>query len=74
MKTYKGMTRSELIEELANIRAELCRQENMSKYGDGLPRKNENKDDWKKLYKNYPMFSPKYPVFSLVAEYDLYCK
>ena len=55
MKTYKGMTRGELMKKVIDARVEQCRKQNF------------------KLYKTYPMESKKYPWFSLVHEYELYC-
>lgn len=44
------------------------------KFGNNdLPRKNENPNEWYKLYKTYPMESKKYPWISLIHEYELYC-
>lgn len=71
MKTYKGMTRKELIKKIAIARVEQCKKENLKKIGNNdFPRKNENINEWEKLYKTYPMESKKYNgMFSLVYEY-----
>lgn len=74
MKTYKGMTKKEIVEKLAFAKAEICKAENAKRFNDGLPRKNENVNTWRKFYNDYPMFSEKYPMFSLSAEYECYCK
>ena len=74
MKTYKGMTRGELVKKVIDARVEQCRKQNFKKFGNNdLPRKNENPNEWYKLYKTYPMESKKYPWISLIHEYELYC-
>ena len=74
MKTYKGMTKKEIVEKLAFAKVEICKSENEKRFGDGLPRKNENVNTWRKFYNDYPMFSEKHHMFSLSAEYDQYCE
>ena len=70
MKTYKGMTRKELIEKIVEAQIADCKARNNKKFGDNLPRMNENKEKWEKFYSTYPMTSKKYPAFSLVGVYD----
>jgi hypothetical protein len=73
MKTYKGMTRKELIEKIVEARVNQCKKENSVKYGDGFARKNENPETWRNLYKSYPIVSKSCPMFSLSREYETYC-
>ena len=69
MKTYKGMTRKQMIEKIANAKVEECKERNKKKFDDGLPRMNENFSYWVKFLETYPMESKKYPAFSLIGEY-----
>lgn len=73
MKTYKGMTRNEMTEQIINIRTADCKRSNEKKYSDGLPRVNENRTYWKKYLSTLPMTSKKYPAFSIVGMYEAYC-
>ena len=42
MKTYKGMTRGELMKKVIDARVEQCRKQNFKKFGNNdFPRKNE---------------------------------
>ncbi len=70
MKTYKGMTRSQLISKIVDAQVAECKARNNKKFGDNLPRVNENREKWEKLYATYPMTSKKYSTFSLAAVYD----
>lgn len=46
MKTYKGMTRGELMKKVIDARVEQCRKQNFKKFGNNdLPRKNENPNE-----------------------------
>ena len=69
MKTYRGMTRNQMIEKIATAKVEECKTRNEKKFGDGLPRMNENFSYWVKFLETYPMESKKYPAFSLIGEY-----
>ena len=71
-KTYKGMTKPELIEKIVTARVEECKKDNEKRYHDGIPRTSEDPEVWRNHYKSYPVFSKKYPAFSLSAEYDRY--
>ena len=70
MKNYKGMSRAELIKKIIDARVSQCKAENKKKFGDSLPRMNENRNQWFALYKTYPMVSKAQPQFSLVSEYE----
>lgn len=72
MRTYKNMSRKELISKIVDARVAQCKKENEKKFSDGLARKNENKKIWENLYKSYPITSKTTPSFSLSAEYDRY--
>lgn len=72
MKTYNGITRIQLIEKIASAKATECKARNKKKFGDGLPRENENFNYWVKFFENYPMESKKYPAFSLIGEYNAF--
>ena len=69
MKTYKGMTRNQMVEKIAAAKVEECKARNEQKFVDGLPRMNENFSYWVKFLETYPMESKKYPEFSLIGEY-----
>jgi len=73
MKTYKGMTRSEMTEKIIDVRTADCKKSNEKKFSDGLPRMNENRDFWKKYLSTLPMTSKKYPAFSIVGLYEAHC-
>jgi hypothetical protein len=73
MKTYKGMTRSEMTEKIIDVRTADCKKNNEKKFSDGLPRMNENRDFWKKYLSTLPMTSKKYPAFSIVGLYEAHC-
>lgn len=70
MKTYKGMTRGQMIAKIAEVKVAECKAKNEKKFGDGLPRMNENFNYWVKFLDTYPMESKKYPAFSLIGEYE----
>lgn len=71
MKTYKGLNRFELIEKIIDKRVEECKKENFKKFGNNdFPRENENRKNWEKLYKAYPVKST--DCFCLACEYDSY--
>ena len=71
MKTYKVMTKAELITKIVEARVEQCRRQNFKKFGNNdFVRKNENADAWRKMYRDYPMTSKKMPAFSLEGEYE----
>ena len=70
MKTYKGMTRSQIIKKIVEAQVADCKARNNNKFGDNLPRVNENLEKWEKFYSTYPMTSKKYPAFSLAGVYD----
>lgn len=73
-KTYKGFTRTELIDMIAAARSIQCKQQNFEKFGNNdYKRRNESILNWKNLYKTYPMTSKKYPEFSLVSLYERFC-
>lgn len=71
MKTYKGLNRFELIEKIIDAKIEQCKKENFAKHGNTLPRQNENRKNWEKLYKTYPITSS--TCFCLASEYDSLC-
>ena len=71
MKTYKGMTRIEIINKIVEARVEQCRKQNLKKFGNNdFTRKNENADKWRNMYRDYPMTSKTMPAFSLAGEYE----
>lgn len=72
MKTYKGMKRTELLQKVVEARVQQCRKANFEKFGDNLPRMNENPKTWISLYRNYPMKS-RNGQFCLVSEYERLC-
>lgn len=71
MKTYKGMTKQELIEKIVEARVEQCKKQNLKKFGNNnFARKNEDSNKWRRLYRSYPMASKVTSMFSLVSEYE----
>ena len=72
MKTYKGMTRSQITEKIIDARIAECKTNNEKKFSDGLPRMNENREFWGKYLSTLPLVSKKYPAFSLVGMYEAY--
>lgn len=67
------MSRFEIIEKLVEARVAECEKQNFEKFGNNdFARENENTDKWRKHYKTYPMRSKKFPMFSLVGEYNRY--
>lgn len=67
------MSRFEIIEKLVEARVAECKKQNLEKFGNNnFARENENADKWRKHYKTYPMRSKKFPMFSLVGEYNRY--
>lgn len=74
MTTYNGLNKNELIAKIAEAKAKICKAENEKRFGDGIARKNENPNTWENFYKSYPIYSEKYPMFSLSAEYRCYCE
>ena len=71
MKTYKGMSKEELIEKIVEARVGQCKQQNFKKFGNNdFARKNENANEWRRLYRGYPITSKTAPSFSLSSEYE----
>lgn len=71
MKTYKGMSRTELIEKIVEARVEQCKKQNLEKFGNNdYSRQNENAENWRKLIKTYPMTSKN--GYSLQNQYDYF--
>lgn len=66
MKLYKGYTRAQLIDILADYAVFTATINN--DHG-GAPQ-NTNKGDYVGLYSTYPMNSRKYPAFSLAVMFD----
>lgn len=66
MKTYKGFTRGQLIDILADYAVFTATVNN--RHGGAL--QNTNKGDYVGLYSTYPMTSRKYPAFSLSVMFD----
>jgi hypothetical protein len=72
-KEANKMSRFEIIEKLVEARVAQCKKQNFEKFGNNdFARVNENPDTWRKFYKTYPMRSKKFPMFSLVGEYNRY--
>lgn len=67
MKTYKGYSRAELIDILADYAVHRATVNN--RHGCGSVQ-NTNKGDYVGLYSTYPMTSRKYPAFSLTVMFD----
>ena len=66
MKSYKGYTRAQLIDILADYAVFTATVNNQ--HGGAL--QNTNKGDYVGLYSTYPMASRKYPAFSLSVMFD----
>lgn len=66
MKAYKGFTRAQLIDVLADYAVFTANVNNH--HGGAL--QNTNKGDYVGLYSTYPMTSRKYPAFSLSVMFD----
>lgn len=66
MNKYKGFTREQLIDILADFAVFTATVDN--NYGRG--EKNTNKEAYVSLYKTYPVRSRKYPAFSLAVMFD----
>ena len=66
MKTYKGFTRAQLIDVLADYAVFTATVNNRH----GGARQNTNRGDYVGLYATYPMTSRKYPAFSLSVMFD----
>lgn len=66
MKTYKGYSRAQLIDILADYAVFTATINNH--HGDA--HQNTNKGDYVGLYSTYPMTSRKYPAFSLSVMFD----
>ena len=66
MKSYKGYTRAQLIDILADYAVFTATVNNNC----GGARPNTNKGDYVGLYSTYPMNSRKYPAFSLSVMFD----
>ena len=73
MKTYKGMTKTQLINKIVEAQVAECKANNDKKFSDGLPRMNENREFWRKYLDTLPLISKKYPAFSLAGMYESYC-
>lgn len=65
-KTYKGFSRAQLIDILAEYAVFTAKVNNSH----GGAKKNTAKSDYVSLYQTYPLSSKKYPVFSLSVMYD----
>lgn len=72
-KTYKGMTRKELLEKVIAARIAECKAINIEKYGktEDYPNYNEKPSAWASFYKTCPMTSKSDP-FALANEYERY--
>lgn len=66
MNTYKGFSRSQLIDILADFAVFTATVNN--RHGGTL--QNTSKSAYVKLYSTYPMTSRKYPAFSLSTMFD----
>lgn len=66
MKSYKGYTRAQLIDILADYAVFTATVNN--DLGGAL--QNTNKGDYVGLYSTYPLISRKYPAFSLSVMFD----
>lgn len=67
MKTYKGYSRAELIDILADFAVHRATVDNRHGYGSV---QNTDKAAYIGLYSTYPMVSRKYPAFSLTVMFD----
>ena len=70
MKTYKGMTKTEIIAKIVAAQIVEFTKKNNEK---GKYIFNTDARDLTALYTTYPMTSKKYPAFSLAGIYDEYC-
>lgn len=70
MKTYKGMTKSEMVKKIVAVMVAEHTAKN-EKSGNRIY--NTDEIDLTFLYITYPMTSKKYPAFSVVGMYEAYC-
>ncbi len=70
MKTYKGMTKLEMVKKIV----EVIIAENIAKNEKSKKQiYNTDARDLISFYTTYPMTSKKYPAFSVVGMYEAYC-
>ena len=70
MKTYKGMTKSEMVKKIVAVMVAEHEAKN-EKAGKRIYSTDER--DLASLYITYPITSKKYPAFSVVGMYEAYC-
>lgn len=70
MKTYKGMTKSEMVAKIVEVMVAEFAEKN-AKAGKRVY--NTDVRDLTSLYITYPMISKKYPAFSVAGMYEAYC-
>ena len=70
MKTYKGMTKGEMVKKIV---AAMVAEHTAKNEKSGKRIYNTDERDLTSLYIAYPMTSKKYPAFSVVGMYEAYC-